>query len=64
MGAVDTSTRRLVLVDATTLDDVLELSARLVDRAEEAEGSDALTSSLRGSLAQMRVSVVPEPPVD
>jgi hypothetical protein len=58
MGPMQNSTDRLVLVPATQLDDLLELSRCLAERLPE---SDPLRSSLIGATSAVRACALPEP---
>jgi hypothetical protein len=55
MNALD---GRLVLVNARVLDDLLEMARLASERLPE---TDPLASSLRGSVAQVRLGAVMEP---
>lgn len=50
---------RPVIVDAGSLDDMLELAARAARALEAADPK--LADALRGSSAQLRESAIPEP---
>lgn len=58
MDSVDTSVDRWVLVPAHRLDDLLEM-ARMA--SERLPAQDALTLSLKASIADTRVSSVTDP---
>jgi hypothetical protein len=58
MTAMENTTERLVLVPMTQLDDLLELSRRLVDRTD---GNDPLRSALIGAIADVRFAATVEP---
>jgi hypothetical protein len=54
VDGVDTT--RLVLIDATVLDDVLDLASRVTTQLDSVEAD-----ALRGAVAEARVRAIPEP---
>jgi len=55
------TTDRFLVVEAHALDDLCELSAKAAGFLERASSHDPLVSAMRGAIAQVRSSVVPEP---
>ena len=58
MSPVDTSQDRLVIVGARSLDDLLELTARALDRLDP---TDPLTLGLKGARAEVLASATVDP---
>jgi len=59
MGGMNALDGRMVVVPASVVDDLTELSRLAADRLEVLD--PALAGSLRGSAAQVRLTVVHEP---
>ncbi len=59
MGGMNALDGRMVVVPASVVDDLTELSRLAADRLEHLD--PALAGSLRGSAAQVRLTVVHEP---
>ena len=52
---------RQVVISAPTLANLVDLASRAVDNLERGSGGDALTSELRGTIAEVHARVIIEP---